>query len=231
MRRVFAIGITVLVSSLGLAGSGDAQPTTADSIVQTPTTVQAVDCDSQQVTLAGAGVSSVVQSTLGSVVHVNGAATPFCSLAAYVGAPATAWIMPRGGQMVLVRLDVTSTVVPSPPAAPASASTPPPVYTAPPSYTPIPSPYTTAGPPVPVPVPSYTPSPSAGAVILGTVLIGGLVYLLIRSVNGSVYRLPYTGTYQQPAYSPYVGSYRTVPAYTYGQYRRCKDGTWSQWCR
>ena len=48
-----------------------------------------------------------------------------------------------------------------------------------------------------------------------TVLIGGLVYLLVRAANGSLYRYPYsapyTGKYQQPAYRPYVGPYATVP--------------------
>ena len=214
VRRVFAVGITVLVSFLGLAGSGDAQSGQPDRIVQLQTTVQAVDCDGQQLTLAGAGTSSVVQSTLGSVIHVNGAATPLCALSSYVGSPATAWIMPRGGQIVLARLDVAPTAAPayppapSPPVAPASAPSPP---------------------------PAYTPAPSPAAVVLGTVLIGGLVYLLVRAANGSLYRYPYsapyTGTYQQPTYRPYAGPYAGAPAYTYGPYRRCHDGTWNQWCR
>lgn len=246
VRRVFAVGITVFVSSLGLAGSGDAQPSPTDSIVQTQATVQAVDCDGEQLTLAGPGISSVIQSTLGSVIHVNGAVTPFCALSSYVGSSATAWLMPRGGQVVLVRLDVTSTVVPgnpaspSPPLAPASA----PTYTTPPAYTPIPPPYT-SGPPsytpaptyTPVPYtpapqpPAYTPAPSPVGVILGAVLIGGLVYLLVRAANGSVYRLPYTGAYQQQPHQPYAGPYAKSPAYRYGPYRRCPNGTWSQWCR
>ncbi|MHB8730949.1 MAG: hypothetical protein ACYDAB_04080 [bacterium] len=243
MRRAFAVGITVLVSFLGLAGSGDAQTNTTDSIVQTQATVQAVDCDSQQVTLAGAGSSSVIQSTLGSIVHVNGAVTPFCSLSSYIGSSATAWVMPRGGQIVLVRLDVTSTVVPAfptapqPPVAPASAPwytpIPAPAPTSAPTYTPAPT-YTSA-PTYTPPAPTYAPAPSPASVVLGTVLIGGLVYLLVRAANGTFYRYPYSyryaGGYQRPAYRPYVGPYAKAPAYNYGPYRRCRNGAWSQWCR
>lgn len=218
VRRAFAGGIIVLVSCLGFAASGDAQSGPTQSIVQLQTTVQAVDCDGQQVTLVGPGASSVVQSTLGSVIRVNGADTPLCGLAPFVGAPATAWVMARGGQIVLVRLEVASTPVPAyppvtPPIAPAAA----------PPYPPA------------APVPIYTPAPSPAAVVLGTVLVGGLVYLLIRAADGTLYRYPYAapyaGAYQRPVYRPYVGPYARVPAYTYGPYRRCPNGTWGRWCR
>jgi len=243
VRRALALGIAVLISSLGLATSGDAQSGPTESIVETQTTVQAVDCDAQQITLAGAGVSSVAQSTLGTVIRVNGDVTPLCALSSYVGAPATAWVMARGGQVVLVRLDVTSTTVPTyptspaplaPAQAPADPTTTTPYPAAPPPYTPVPAaeyPYSPAPP-------AYTPVPSAAAVVLGTVLVGGLVYLLVRSATGGLYRYPYYGPYvrpytgyQQPAYRPYVGPYAKAPAYNYGPYRRCPDRSWGQWCR
>lgn len=250
VQRAFAVGGIVLIASLGLAGSGEAQSGPSDSIIQTQATVQAVDCDGQQVTLSSAGATSTAQSTLGSVVHVNGAAAPFCSLSSYIGAPATAWVMARGGQIVLVRLDVTSTVAPGYPASPQpslvpafvpstadpSASAPgdtsipytpiPPQPASAPSDTPVftPPAYT---PPPSAPAPSY--APSAAAIVLGTVLVGGIVYLLVRSTNGSLYRYPYY--HMGYSYRPYVGPYTTAPAYDYGPYRRCRDGGWNQWCR
>jgi hypothetical protein len=232
VRRALALGIIVLISSLGLATSGEAQSSPTDPVIQTQATVQAIDCDTQQVTLAGAGVSSVAQSTLGTVIHVNGDAVPLCGLSPYVGAPATAWVMARGGQVVLVRLDVTSTTVPSYPSGPAPmipASNPP----APTAS----NPYQTGQPasvPYPAALPAYTPVPSAAAVVLGTVLVGGLVYLLVRAANGGLYRYPYYGPYvprYQPQYRPYVGPSAKVPAYNYGPYRRCPDRSWGQWCR
>ena len=217
VRRAFAVGVIVLVSFLGLAASGDAQSGQPDSIVQLRATIQAVDCDAQQVTLAGPGTPSVVQSTLGSVIRVNGAPTPLCALSSSVGTPATAWVMPRGGQIVLVRLEV------APPSGPAAPVQPGPPLA--PASTPVPAP---ASPPA-----AYTPSPAA--IVLGTVLVGGLVYLLVRASNGTLYRYPYygpyAGSYPQPAYRPYAGPYAAAPAYTYGPYRRCHDGTWAQWCR
>ena len=234
VRRAFGVGICVFVSSLGLAGSGEAQINPTDS-VQTQATVQAVDCDSAQVTLAWAGASSVAQSTLGSIVHVNGAVTPFCALSSYIGSSATAWVMPRGGQIVLVRLDVTSAVAPPFPTAPqpslAPASAPPytPIPAPAPAY--APGPTDASVPPYAPAPPAYTSAPSPASVVLGTVLIGGLVYLLVRAANGTLYRYPYAGGYQQPAYWPYVGPYAKAPAYDYGPYRRCRDGVWSQWCR
>jgi hypothetical protein len=71
-------------------------------------------------------------------------------------------------------------------------------------------------------------------VVLGTVIVGGLLYLLLRSADGAFYRYPYYGPYviyPHPAYRPYVGPYLRVPAYTYGPYRRCHDGSFGQWCR
>ncbi len=244
VRRAFAVGVIVLIASLGLAGSGEAQSGPGDSIVQTQTTVQAVDCDGQEVTLSSAGASSTVQSTLGSVVHVNGATTPFCSLSSYIGAPATAWVMARGGQIVLVRLDVASTTAPGdpaspqPPLAPASVpSTTGPTASAPGyapiSYTPIPPDSAPAYTPPPYTPPPYTPAPSyapsVGAIVLGTVLVGGIIYLLVRAANGSFYRYPYYDSGYQ--YRPYVGPYAKAPAYNYGPYRQCREGIWSQWCR
>jgi hypothetical protein len=81
--------------------------------------------------------------------------------------------------------------------------------------------------------PAYNSTSSAAAIVLGTIVVGGLVYLLLRGADGAFYRYPYRapGAYPHPAYRPYVGPYTRAPAYTYGPYRRCLDGTFGQWCR
>lgn len=218
VRRVSAVGVIVLVLSLGLAAPGESQSGQPDFTVQFKTTLQAVDCDGQQLTLAGPGASTVVQSTLGTVIHVDGAVTPFCSLSPLVGAPATAWVIARGGQIVLVQLDVVSGAAPVPA---------PPVQPDPGAPSPVPA------APSPADPPAYNSAPSGAAVVLGTVIVGGLLYLILQSADGAYYRYPYSGPYgdPRPAYRPYAGPYIGVPGYTYGPYRRCHDGTYSHWCR
>jgi hypothetical protein len=68
-------------------------------------------------------------------------------------------------------------------------------------------------PPPAVPAPAAVapaPLPILG-IVLGTILIAGLVYLLVRDHDGSFYRYPYYGAYYhhyyQPYYRPYVGPY------------------------
>jgi hypothetical protein len=90
-------------------------------------------------------------------------------------------------------------------------------------------------PPSPAPVPAYVPVPSLAGVVLGTIVVAGLVYLLVRGHDGRLYHYPYYGpyyrTYYRPAYRPYSGPLLGAPAYHYGSYRHCPNGAWSQWCR
>jgi hypothetical protein len=206
VRRLAAL-MCFLVACLGIAAPGNAQPYQS---VQLRGTIQAVDCDAQQLTFLGPNGPTVLRSTLATVLRVDGVATPLCDLAPLVGADATVSILAVGGQLVIAQLDATGA---------AAASAPPP--TAP--YAPPPAAPATVG-----------PAPPIAGIVLGTVLFGGLVYLLVRSANGGLYRYPYYGpyyrAYYRPTYRPYAGPDRWARAYTYGPYRRCADGGWSQWC-
>ncbi len=210
MRRIAGLVISILVALLCAAAPSDAQPAQTSQPLRYQGTIQAVDCDAQQVMLAGGTGPVVLQSTLATEIRVNSTASSLCSLQSFVGALATAWIMVSGGQLIVARLEVSEApVVPVPPQ---------------------PVPYAPAsGPPV------VAPQPSLAGLVLGTILIGGLTYLLVHAANGTLYRYPYDGRYRenyyQPSYHPYAGPYRTAPAYTYGPYRRCPNNTWSQWCR
>jgi hypothetical protein len=87
----------------------------------------------------------------------------------------------------------------------------------------------------PAPVPAYVAVPSLAGVVLGTIVVAGLVFLLVRGYDGRLYHYPYYGpyyrTYYRPAYRPYAGPLVGAPAYHYGPYRHCPDGAWSRWCR
>jgi hypothetical protein len=67
--------------------------------------------------------------------------------------------------------------------------------------------------PDPAPVqPAINPLPIVG-IVLGTIVVAGLVYLLVRD-DGSYYRYPYYGSYfgyyYRPGYQPYLGWYPAV---------------------
>jgi len=167
--------------------------------------IQAVDCDAQELTLAGPSGTVVLRSALATVVRIDGGLASLCALEPFVGAPATVSVLPVGGQFVIAQLDAS---------APAAAPAPP--QAAP--YAPPPG-----------------PAPAIVGAVLGTVQFGGRVFLLVQAAGGALYRYPYYGPYYRayygPTYRPYAGPYRYAPAYTYGPYRRCPDGTRSQWCR
>ena len=202
--------LIVLLTLLGIAPAGEAQPTAR---VQLEGTIQAVDCNAQQLTLQSGSGTTVVQSTLATVIRVDGESTPLCSLEPYIGAPVTVSLVPVGGQFMIAQLTVHSAPAAPPPVPYAGAPAPPPV-----PYTPVPQ--------------MSSPAPTIAGAVLGTIMVGGLVYLLVRGANGAFYRYPYYGQYRpiyyQPSYRPYVGPLR--PTLTYGPYRRCRDRTWSQWC-
>lgn len=229
MRRFTVSFLTLCLGCLSLADAGAAQQPPATQAMRTNGTIRSVDCDAQQLTLAGGGGTGVLQSTLATEIVVNGGASSLCALRGYVGAAAVVWVIPQGGQLILARLEVNE--VPATPTAPwnppATARAPqwiPPSGDGAPSWTPPAS----AGPAPPA-------VPSIAGAVLGTILVGGLVYLLVRAANGTMYRYPYYGGYlpyyYQPQYHPYTGTVRGAPVYTYGPYRRCPNGTWSQWCR
>jgi hypothetical protein len=109
-----------------------------------------------------------------------------------------------------------------------------------------------AATPYPAPAaPTYSTVPPWLGIVVGTIIVGGLVYLLVRGHDGAIHRYPYSGRYDQP-YGPYYGPppyqydpyqrgpYPRAPygygpyqygPYQYGPYQRCSDRAYDQWCR
>ena len=109
--------------------------------------------------------------------------------------------------------------------------------------------YVAAAQPPQSPAPTYSSVPSWLGIVLGTVIVGGLVYLLVRGHDGAVHRYPYSGPhgpygggpYYGPAdryphqYDPYHGGpypYGYGPSQygPYGQYQQCADPYWGRGC-
>lgn len=105
MRHVTAIAVSVLLACLAVAGTGSAQTLQP---VQIQGTIQSVDCQSGQVTLATAGGSDTFQADNQTAAYVNGTPADFCSLRSYTGAQATASVIPTGNQFDLSQINVTS---------------------------------------------------------------------------------------------------------------------------
>src|SRR5689334_17439655 len=63
---------------------------------------------------------------------------------------------------------------------------------------------------LPIQQEAVSPLPLVG-IVLGTILLAGLIYLLVRDHDGRYYRYPYYGEYHRhyyrPEYRPYVGVY------------------------
>ena len=186
MRKPIALLLGTLLPLLGLSGVGRAQ-----SSVQVQGIIQSVDCQAQAVVLndAATGVSNTIVAAPYTPVLVGSTSIAFCTLEQYLGAPASAWLVASGNQLVATRIDVLG---------PAAAG-PPPVVAVPQSY------------PAPEPAPAevVSPLPIVG-IVLGTLIVAGLVYLLTRD-HDRYYRYPYYGGYYhhyyRPEYRPYLGSY------------------------
>ncbi|HLW60807.1 MAG TPA: hypothetical protein VKV57_12905 [bacterium] len=106
--------------------------------------------------------------------------------------------------------------------------------------------YVAAAPAPAYPAPTAYAGPSLAGIVLGTIVVAGLVYLLVRGHDGRVYRYPYRGGYRQgdrfygdpgngyyrndrsPSYQPYGGP-RGGPAYRYGPSQRCEN-IYQRWC-
>lgn len=217
MRHVTAIAVSVLLACLALAGTGSAQTLQP---AQIQGTIQSVDCQSGQVTLATAGGNDTFQATNQTAAYVNGASADFCSLRSYTGAQATASVIPTGDQFDLSQINVTSQA--------AAASTP-----------------STSGSILSSPV-----AIGIGALLLGGLIgyIAGHSNSNPQPVYSpygySPYGYsPYGYTAPQPAYSPYGYSYYPAGAapgwlpaqypvnrpYSYQghRYYRCTNGWWN----
>jgi hypothetical protein len=93
--------------------------------------------------------------------------------------------------------------------------------------------------------PTYSRVPPWLGIVVGTIIVGGLVYLLVRGHDGAIHRYPYSGRYDQ-SYGPYYGPspypydpYQRGPyprspygygPYPYGPYVQCSDRAYDRWC-
>lgn len=225
MKQASAILVGVLVALLGLAEAGQAQPPAS---VQVQGTIRAVDCQAYAVTLDTANGSGVYRAAASAAIIVNSAGVPFCALQQYPGASANVWLTAIGNELVITRIDAVGQAY-APPPAPYTPAPYPPAYT-PAPY--APAPYAPAYVPV---APAYYAPPLVG-VVLGTIVVAGLVYILVRHPSGYLYRYPYYGhyynVYYRPVYRPYYGPLLYRPAYVYGPYRQCPGlRAWGYWCR
>jgi hypothetical protein len=236
-----AIFLGVLTALLGLSDVGQAQPPAS---IQVQGTIRAVDCNAQTVALDTGGGSGVYRTAGGASITLNSVGAPLCALQQYPGAPAIVWLTASGNELLITRLDVAGqgyapasppAYAPGPypnsaptttyyPPAPYSYPTPAPTYYPPAPYSyPAPTYYPPAPYSYPAPAPYYYAPPLAG-IVLGTILFGGLVYLLVRHSSGHFYRYPYYGSYYRqyyrPYYRPYYGPYRFAPAYGWCPPRR-----------
>jgi hypothetical protein len=80
--------------------------------------------------------------------------------------------------------------------------------------------YVAAAPAPAYPAPTYSAAPPWLGIVLGTIVVGGLVYLLVRGHDGAVHRYPYNRQYDQYRRGdPYYGPYQYAPSqrdYRYG---------------
>lgn len=224
VKRGVVVLIGVFVALLGLSDVGQTQPPAS---VQVQGTIRSVDCYAQSVTLDSGGGTGVYRAAGAATIRVNSLTVPVCALQQYLGAPATIWLTASGNELLITRMDVA-----------AQTYAPPATYAPAPYPTTYPEPYPATYPapyPYPAAVPAYGPPPLVG-IVLGTVIVAGLVYLLVRHPSGALFRYPYYGHYYRhyyrPVYQPYYGPLRYAPAYVYGPYRWCPyNRAWGYWCR
>jgi hypothetical protein len=108
MRHIAAMTasvLTVLLVCLGLAGIGNAQ---VPEPVQIQGTIQSVDCQTGQLTLATSAGNDSFQATDQTAAYVNGNSVSFCSLQSYAGDSATAVLVPTGTAFGLSQVNVTA---------------------------------------------------------------------------------------------------------------------------
>jgi hypothetical protein len=124
VQKLIAIAIAALTPFLGLGGLGGAGQAQAQTAAEVQGTIEAVDCNSGNVTLDYAGTAETVDASDTTAVAVGDSSVPFCSLEGYVGAPADAWVVPYGDQFLATQIDVTGPVAVVPVATEAIAPLP-----------------------------------------------------------------------------------------------------------
>ncbi len=121
MRRVTAVITGLLLACFGFAEAGSAQ---AQQPLQVQGTLEAANCQAQELTLNTSGGAATFPVTNQTAIYVNGRLTSVCALAPLAGAPVTAYLVPENSQFILGRLDVSAPQGASPP-APAGVAAPP----------------------------------------------------------------------------------------------------------
>jgi len=119
MRQLTAFVTVVLLACLGFAGIGNAQ---TQQFVQMQGTIQAVDCQNQQLTLTNSGGTTTFLATSQTAVYLNGTLTQLCALQSYTGAPATVSVTPSDNEFVLGQVNVTAPQAASATAKPSTTS-------------------------------------------------------------------------------------------------------------
>jgi len=107
MRKAIALLLGMMVPVLGLADIGLAQSTMSVQGV-----IQSVDCQNQTLVLNGGGGSNTLAASEATAVLLNSTSVPFCTLGQYVGAPATAWLLPSGSEFLVTQIDVAGAAAP-----------------------------------------------------------------------------------------------------------------------
>ena len=148
-------------------------------------TIQAVDCQTNALVLRAPDGTHVFPAGPSTVVFVNSTPVSLCALQQYIGSSATVSVAPYANQWVAERVDVYV------------ATTTAPTY------------------PAPASAPTFSTVPPWLGIVVGTIIVGGLVYLLVRGHDGAVHRYPYSRQYDQQ-YGPYYGPY----PYQYDPYQR-----------
>jgi len=241
-RRIVAVAISALLPLLGLAGIGDAQ-----QAVQISGILEAVDCSAQTVVLSAPTGANTVAAAAYTAVLINSTSVPFCTLEAYIGAPATAWLVANGNQFTATQIAVTG-----PPTAPAPADvtagvSPVPIWgvvlgtvvVAGLLYLLVQGPdggyyrypywgeyyrryyhpeYRLYAGAYPASAPIIAVAALIAGTVLGIVVIDNLQYILSRDAAGHLYRYPYYGPYRQVYYRPTYRPYQG-PYTTTGSYR------------
>jgi hypothetical protein len=101
----------ILVATLTMAGVSQAQ-----EVATIQGTIQSVDCNAKALVVQTPDGSQyrMYVSPTSTGVFVNSTPVSFCTLQQYVGSNATVSVLPNGSQLVVKRVDVLTTVTPSP---------------------------------------------------------------------------------------------------------------------
>jgi len=243
LRNVTGLAVSVFVSLLGLAGVSHAQ-----SAIQIQGAIQTVDCQAQTVVLSAPTGTNTISAADYTAVLVNSTSVPFCTLESYIGATATAWLVPNGSQFSVTQISVTGPATVATPSVGTAEVTPVPIWgvvlgtivVAELVYLLVHAPdggyyrypyygeyyrhyyhaeYRPYAGYYPASASIITVAPAITGLVLGIVVIDNAQYVLSRDSGGHLYRYPYYGPYRQVYYRPTYRPYQGTYV-TSGAYRK-----------